>query len=152
MEDELENIGDNIENEIFQGEGEEEKKDSYKDPEDGEEGEEGDEVSVNDENDEEMQLGEEDIDDVADEEDAEDDEEDVVEQRAEPDELALRLQVRRGRAVVLDRHGQPVRSGTRRRARLHGQARGPVRVRRMLRGRDAVHLRVADGRVVRQLR
>ena len=41
MEDELENIGDNIENEIFQGEGEEEKKDSYKDPEDGEEGEEG---------------------------------------------------------------------------------------------------------------
>jgi len=69
MEDELENIGDNIENEIFQGEGEEEKKDSYKDPEDGEDEEERDEVSVNDENDEEMQLGEEDIDDVADEED-----------------------------------------------------------------------------------
>lgn len=69
MEDELENIGDNIENQIFQGEGEEEKKDSYKDPEDGEDGEEEDEDLVNDENDEEMQLGVEDIDDVADEED-----------------------------------------------------------------------------------
>lgn len=89
VEDEI-NIGSGIENEIFQGqgEGEEEKKDSYKEPEDREEGEEGDEVSVNDENDEEIQLEEEEIDDVVGDEEDDDpvEEVDALESDSERDD------------------------------------------------------------------